>query len=775
MRRTNVTKVLFLVLLALVLMAGCAPAPTEVPTQVPTFTSVAQVETLTATSIAPTLVVPSATPLVATATAIVVATNTPTATPEPPTPVPPTATAVPPTPTTTPAPVLPTNTLVPPTPTATRVPPTATAVQITDWRGEYYDNPSLQGQPDLVRNDRVVDFDLGAGERPAPGIPAEKWSARWSRSWTFEAGNYRFQLVVDDGARLWVNGNLMIDAWEDGAPRELAANLYLSGQASIRLEYYNHLGPGRVRLHWERVSDYPEWKGSYYPVRDLSGTPRFERNDPAIDFDWGGGSPRSDMPVEDFSVRWTRRLQLSQGGTYRFLVVSDDGARLWVDGQLLIDRWQDGYTTDEATINLAAGGHDVRLEYYEHLGGALVRLTWSLIPATATATPTRTALPPTATPTTTVIPPTATSTVAPTAVPPSPTPTVPPGQPSITLQPPAGRLGDTIRVRGEGWPANAQVDIMAGVAGQDTSTFFKLGEAVTGPDGRFQTQIVVPAIREWQTANAVRVIARVAGQPAAAQATFNIQAAGGPGVRTVPYESIPTNAARFVLQRPTFLALDSAQAWATHFGQEPPPADPPINWQQEYVLGAFFVPEVAQTDARVESIMVQGSRVVIRLVSPAPAGGSAFSGMLVRVSRSALGIRGEPTFAFVDARGQVLASGQAGAALLSAPAQRQAPESDVPEAAGTPPVEPEPGIQSMPGAVPEEEAAELEAPTLREAPEAGAAPPETAGDEIAEITAEVKDVPWQQSAAAWIALLAWGLLVILLIAGVLVLIRRAIR
>jgi len=147
--------------------------------------------------------------------------------------------------------MLPTNTSVPPTATATRLPPTAAATQvpptpttvpITDWRGEYFDNPSLQGSPDVVRNDRVVDFDLDAGEAPAPGIPAENWSARWSRQWTFDQGNYRFQLLVDDGARVWINDQLLIDAWQDGAARELDANLYLSGQASIRVEYYNHLG-----------------------------------------------------------------------------------------------------------------------------------------------------------------------------------------------------------------------------------------------------------------------------------------------------------------------------------------------------------------------------------------------------------------------------------------------------------------------------------------------------------------------------------------------------
>ena len=137
-------------------------------------------------------------------------------------------------PTNTPLP--PTNTPVPPTATPSLT-PTPPPPRITDWRGEYFDDPALQPPAVVVRNDRVVDFQWGAGESPAAGIPNENYSARWTRDWNFETGNYRFEVVVDDGARLWVGGNLIVDAWTDGAPREFASTLYLQGQVPIRLEY----------------------------------------------------------------------------------------------------------------------------------------------------------------------------------------------------------------------------------------------------------------------------------------------------------------------------------------------------------------------------------------------------------------------------------------------------------------------------------------------------------------------------------------------------------
>src|SRR4030042_1074518 len=113
---------------------------------------------------------------------------------------------------------------LPPPATSPPVPPTATPtstapVTITDWRGEYFADRAPQGAPRVVRNDKAVDFHLPYGTAPAPNMPSENWSARWRRNWRFEEGNYRFRLVVDDGARLRVEDRLLIDAGADGSQR----------------------------------------------------------------------------------------------------------------------------------------------------------------------------------------------------------------------------------------------------------------------------------------------------------------------------------------------------------------------------------------------------------------------------------------------------------------------------------------------------------------------------------------------------------------------------
>ena len=79
----------------------------------------------------------------------------------------------------------------------------------------------------------------------------------------------------------------------------------------------------------------------------------------------------------------------SRLGDDRVTIQTDDGARLWLDGQLIHDRWKDqGATTYRVSRSLGAGEREVRLEYYENGGGAVARPTWRQDGGTAPPTPT---------------------------------------------------------------------------------------------------------------------------------------------------------------------------------------------------------------------------------------------------------------------------------------------------------------------------------------------------------------------------------------------------
>jgi hypothetical protein len=247
------------------------------------------------------------------------------------------------------------------------------------WKGEYWSNRDLEGNPALVRGDPALDFDWSYNA-PADGLPADDFSARWTRQVSLEGGLYRFHLVVDDGGRLYLDGQLIIDEWRDGARREVTADRTVSaGVHDLRVEYYEHGGEAVARLWWDKVTASSNWQGEYWSNRNLEGNPALVRGDPALNFDWGYDAPADGLPADDFSARWTRQVSLDQG-LYRIHLVMDDGGRLYLDGQLVIDDWQDG-AQRELTVDrsLSAGVHTFRVEYYEHGGEAVVRVWWDKV------------------------------------------------------------------------------------------------------------------------------------------------------------------------------------------------------------------------------------------------------------------------------------------------------------------------------------------------------------------------------------------------------------
>jgi hypothetical protein len=105
----------------------------------------------------------------------------------------------------------------------------------------------------------------------------------------------------------------------------------------------------------------------------------FSRTDATVNFNFGTGSPGTGVGIDDFSIRWTGQVTAPVTGEYIFTTESDDGARLWVSGQQIVDSFVDqGPTKHSGKIFLIAGGvYDIRMDYYENGGGAVARLFWT--------------------------------------------------------------------------------------------------------------------------------------------------------------------------------------------------------------------------------------------------------------------------------------------------------------------------------------------------------------------------------------------------------------
>lgn len=276
--------------------------------------------------------------------------------------------------------VQPTPTPVPPTATSTPAPPpTATPINPAHWRGQYFDNPELSGQPVLVRGDHELRFNWGAAA-PHPSVPNDKFSVRWDRSATFEEGVYRFTVEADDGMRLYVDNTLILESWRVGSPRTLELDYPMTaGNHAIRLEYFEDRGNALVNLRWTR-QDFG-WLGSYYNNRDMGGDPVLQRYDAEINFEWGDGSPANEVNADNFSARWLRRLTLD-GGVYRFSAEADEGVRVWINEELILDGWQ-GNTLDvlfTSEVHLGGGEYTIRVDYQDNLGNAMIKMDWVAVP-----------------------------------------------------------------------------------------------------------------------------------------------------------------------------------------------------------------------------------------------------------------------------------------------------------------------------------------------------------------------------------------------------------
>jgi PA14 domain len=262
------------------------------------------------------------------------------------------------------------------------------------WRGDYYNGTTLSGDLAMVRDDSngtdFLNLNFGSGSPSSVcGVSADNFSARWTRTVNFAAGTYRFFAAVDNGVRLYVDGQSKIDQWGNLPPNTYTADVALTaGNHEIKLEFVEYEGGASVSLFWADVNclaNVPanRWKGEYFNNVSLTDFPAMVRDDGAgfLNFDFGLGSPSTacGIGVDNFSVRWTRTVNFGSG-VYRFSVTGDDGVRLYVDGQLKIDKWfPQGATTYTADVQLSAGNHEVKLEYFESGGPGVALLSWTLV------------------------------------------------------------------------------------------------------------------------------------------------------------------------------------------------------------------------------------------------------------------------------------------------------------------------------------------------------------------------------------------------------------
>jgi beta-glucosidase len=119
-------------------------------------------------------------------------------------------------------------------------------------KAEFFDNPNLSGQPVAVRVNSHVDFEWPTG-KPIPQLSSDRFSVRWTGMiLSSDSGPHVFRARSDDGVRVFLNGELIIDDWQDHAPRTVTTihRLEAGKTYSIRVDYHNSAGAALAQFAW---------------------------------------------------------------------------------------------------------------------------------------------------------------------------------------------------------------------------------------------------------------------------------------------------------------------------------------------------------------------------------------------------------------------------------------------------------------------------------------------------------------------------------------------
>lgn len=285
--------------------------------------------------------------------------------------------------------------------TASTPTPAPSPTPAGSWRVNGYPNRDLAGPPAAVFDVASTELAWGQGS-PNPALPVDNFSLRLDRTLRFAPGNYQLTLAFDDGARMYLNGQLVLSDWAEGGLRTRTWQGALAGDVQVRIEYFEAFGEATVRMGVTALSNtlptpviptpavaatppFGAWLATYYNNISLQDPVVFSRIEPrsdlyALNYEYSLGSPvPGAVPDDNWSARWRGRFTFA-AGDYRFLARGNDSVRVYIDGIRLIDAWPNTQDTVSNTFRaVGAGEHEMAVEMQEVGGLAWVRVWWEQI------------------------------------------------------------------------------------------------------------------------------------------------------------------------------------------------------------------------------------------------------------------------------------------------------------------------------------------------------------------------------------------------------------
>lgn len=268
------------------------------------------------------------------------------------------------------------------------------------WDTKYYPNTTLtptQGQATycVTNNQLNAGINWGSGS-PLQGIVGtDYWSSSFEAQVTLgSAGTYQFTTTFQDGVRLYVNGQPIINNFgSDVGSAQTANGTYVAAAANtvvlVRLEHVNYTGNAQASLNWSLTTGGggtpptgQPWTAQYFNNRTFSGTPISGPSLPAgpLAIDWQFNAPAGGVVADGFSSRFTRVVNFPSGGVVNFEARGDDTVTVYVNGTPVTASAP--YFAGEGvvyrgSITVPVGDSTIMVEHTDIVDQAYVFVSWT--------------------------------------------------------------------------------------------------------------------------------------------------------------------------------------------------------------------------------------------------------------------------------------------------------------------------------------------------------------------------------------------------------------
>lgn len=233
-------------------------------------------------------------------------------------------------------------------------------------------------EPVVIRMENNIYYDWN-GASPAGGLAGTNFLVEWEGKFDFEDRDYTFNVLPIDGARVYVDGVKIIEAWSGKTGILSSKTMHLSkGLHSVKIEYWKgawSLDGSSIKFDWGTVPD-NEFMSYYYNNETLTGSPVYMKLEDDINHSWGSGKPAPNANTDHFSAVWQGNFDFD-GGDYYFYGNANAGYKAYVDGVLISDQWTGSRDTyNYISKNMTKGKHLIRFESYETTGIASAKFKW---------------------------------------------------------------------------------------------------------------------------------------------------------------------------------------------------------------------------------------------------------------------------------------------------------------------------------------------------------------------------------------------------------------